>query len=115
MGIRIVYLVLGCDLLNLYALIIALQVSSATNKTLNALQRARDSLGTESIKYSTASESNPGIPPSSFMSFLRQVWILSRQNIIVLSFLLPILEMNLHNILLLWCFSCLTNAHIAEV
>ncbi|KAI3813796.1 hypothetical protein L1987_18531 [Smallanthus sonchifolius] len=47
-------------------------VSSATNKTLRAIQKARDSLGTESIKYSTASESNPGIPPSSFMSFLRQ-------------------------------------------
>ncbi|MFS8034456.1 putative nicastrin [Helianthus anomalus] len=47
-------------------------VSSATNKTLSAIQKARDSLGTESIIYSTASESNPGIPPSSFMSFLRQ-------------------------------------------
>ncbi|KAK1439308.1 hypothetical protein QVD17_05124 [Tagetes erecta] len=48
------------------------EVSSVTNKTLSAMQKARDSLGTESIKYSTASESNPGIPPSSFMSFLRQ-------------------------------------------
>ncbi|XP_024973980.1 nicastrin isoform X1 [Cynara cardunculus var. scolymus] len=47
-------------------------VSSATNETLKALQQARDSLGTESIKYSTASKSNPGIPPSSFMSFSRQ-------------------------------------------
>ncbi|KAK9074877.1 hypothetical protein SSX86_003196 [Deinandra increscens subsp. villosa] len=48
------------------------EVSSSTNKTLSAIQKARDSLGTESIKYSTASESNPGIPPSSFMSFLKQ-------------------------------------------
>ncbi|KAI7753253.1 hypothetical protein M8C21_006781 [Ambrosia artemisiifolia] len=47
-------------------------VTSATNRTLSAIQKARDSLGTESIKYSTASESNPGVPPSSFMSFLRQ-------------------------------------------
>ncbi|KAL8200261.1 hypothetical protein R6Q57_011600 [Mikania cordata] len=47
-------------------------VSSATNRTLSAIQKARDSLGTESIMYSTASEFNPGIPPSSFMSFLRQ-------------------------------------------
>lgn len=47
-------------------------VSSATNETLNALQKARDSLGTKSAKYSAASKSNPGIPPSSFMSFSRQ-------------------------------------------
>ncbi|KAJ9564606.1 hypothetical protein OSB04_000572 [Centaurea solstitialis] len=47
-------------------------VSSATNDTLKALQHARDSLGTESIKYSTASKSNPGIPPSSMISFSRQ-------------------------------------------
>nr|XP_043621404.1 nicastrin isoform X2 [Erigeron canadensis] len=47
-------------------------VSSGTNKSLNALSKARDSLGTESIKYSAASKSNPGIPPSSFMSFSRQ-------------------------------------------
>lgn len=47
-------------------------VSSATNETLKALQQAQDSLGTESIKYSAASKSNPGIPPSSFMSFSKQ-------------------------------------------
>ncbi|XP_076951630.1 nicastrin-like [Bidens hawaiensis] len=47
-------------------------VSSATNKTLNAVQKARDSLGTETIKYSTASGSNPGIPPASLMSFIKQ-------------------------------------------
>lgn len=52
---------------------IELQVSSATNDTLNALQLAQDSLGTKSIKFSKASESNPGIPPSSFMSFSKQV------------------------------------------
>ncbi|GJW14258.1 nicastrin [Tanacetum coccineum] len=47
-------------------------VSSATNETLKALQQARDSLRTESIKYLAASNSNPGIPPSSFMSFSKQ-------------------------------------------
>uniref|UniRef100_A0A5B7BU84 Nicastrin n=1 Tax=Davidia involucrata TaxID=16924 RepID=A0A5B7BU84_DAVIN len=47
-------------------------VSSATNETLNALQRARDSLKSEAIKISTANASNPGIPPSSLMAFLRK-------------------------------------------
>ncbi|KAA8530686.1 hypothetical protein F0562_005380 [Nyssa sinensis] len=47
-------------------------VSSATNKTLTALQRARDSLQSEGIKISTANASNPGIPPSSLMAFLRK-------------------------------------------
>ncbi|KAD5960965.1 hypothetical protein E3N88_12438 [Mikania micrantha] len=50
-----------------------IRVSSATKRTLTAIQKARDSLGSESIMYSIASEFNPGIPPSSFMSFLRQV------------------------------------------
>lgn len=48
------------------------EVSSVTNETLNALQQAKDSLKSESIMISTANSSNPGIPPSSLMSFLRK-------------------------------------------
>lgn len=44
----------------------------ATNKTFHALLRAQDSLKTESIKISMASTSNPGVPPSSLMTFLRK-------------------------------------------
>ncbi|KAL3525034.1 hypothetical protein ACH5RR_013406 [Cinchona calisaya] len=46
--------------------------ASTTNQTLDALKRAQDSLKTENVKISTASESNPGIPPSSLMMFLRK-------------------------------------------
>ncbi|KAL2521894.1 Nicastrin [Forsythia ovata] len=46
--------------------------TSATNETLHALLRAQDSLKTESIKISMASTSNPGVPPSSLMTFLRK-------------------------------------------
>ncbi|OVA13851.1 Nicastrin [Macleaya cordata] len=46
--------------------------SSAANKTLDALQHARKSLGSGSIKISMANSSNPGIPPSSLMAFLRK-------------------------------------------
>ncbi|KAG6777347.1 hypothetical protein POTOM_017168 [Populus tomentosa] len=47
-----------------------LQVSLATNETLNALKHARDSL--ENITVSSASTLNPGIPPSSLMAFLKK-------------------------------------------
>ncbi|XP_044468163.1 nicastrin isoform X3 [Mangifera indica] len=47
-------------------------VSSATNKTLDALQRAQDSLKSENIRVLPADASNPGIPPSSLMAFLRK-------------------------------------------
>lgn len=47
-------------------------VSPATDEILKALQHARDSLGTESVNISTASTSNPGLPPSSLMAFLRK-------------------------------------------
>ncbi|KAL1820444.1 hypothetical protein ACET3Z_015313 [Daucus carota] len=47
-------------------------VSSGTNDTLKALKKAQESLGTESIKISSASSSNPGIPPSSLMAFLNK-------------------------------------------
>ncbi|KAL7254787.1 hypothetical protein ACSBR1_009018 [Camellia fascicularis] len=48
------------------------QVSAATNETLNALQLAQDSLQSSGIKISKANASNPGIPPSSLMAFLRE-------------------------------------------
>ncbi|KAL3323460.1 hypothetical protein AABB24_037885 [Solanum stoloniferum] len=46
---------------------------SATNGTLSALKDALGSLKTQSIKISRASKSNPGLPPSSLMSFLKKV------------------------------------------
>ncbi|XP_060183830.1 nicastrin isoform X2 [Lycium barbarum] len=45
---------------------------SATNGTLSALKDALGSLKTKSIKISRASKSNPGLPPSSLMSFLKK-------------------------------------------
>ncbi|KAF4362505.1 hypothetical protein F8388_000668 [Cannabis sativa] len=47
-------------------------VSSATNKTLDALNHAQDSLKSRNISISSAAASNPGIPPSSLMSFLNK-------------------------------------------
>ncbi|KAF6144682.1 hypothetical protein GIB67_006174 [Kingdonia uniflora] len=44
--------------------------ASTTNKTLIAFKNACESLGSETIKISTAKISNPGIPPSSMMAFL---------------------------------------------
>ncbi|KAI3979347.1 hypothetical protein MKX01_036391 [Papaver californicum] len=44
----------------------------ATNKTLDAFRHARNSLRPESINISMASSSNPGIPPSSLMAFMRK-------------------------------------------
>ncbi|KAG5529736.1 hypothetical protein RHGRI_030199 [Rhododendron griersonianum] len=49
------------------------QVSAATNETLNALKRAQHSLQSSGIDISMANASNPGIPPSSLMAFLRKV------------------------------------------
>lgn len=46
--------------------------SSSANETLDALQRAQNSLKSESIQISAASHLNPGIPPSSLMSFLKK-------------------------------------------
>nr|KYP75974.1 Nicastrin [Cajanus cajan] len=46
--------------------------SSATNQTLVALKRAQESLPSENIKIASASASNPGIPPSSLMTFLEK-------------------------------------------
>ncbi|XP_041002422.1 nicastrin isoform X2 [Juglans microcarpa x Juglans regia] len=48
------------------------EVSSATNETLKALKHAQDSMKSEHIIVSPANASNPGIPPSSLMAFLRK-------------------------------------------
>ncbi|XP_019223514.1 PREDICTED: nicastrin isoform X2 [Nicotiana attenuata] len=45
---------------------------TATNGTLSAIQDAVGSLKTQSTKISRASKSNPGLPPSSLMSFLKK-------------------------------------------
>ncbi|XP_008789257.2 nicastrin isoform X2 [Phoenix dactylifera] len=46
--------------------------SSVTKEMLNAFQAASDSLGSDNVKVKTANASNPGIPPSSLMAFLRK-------------------------------------------
>lgn len=46
--------------------------SSGANLMLSALQHACDSLPGESIKVKMASTTNPGVPPSSLMAFLRK-------------------------------------------
>ncbi|KAF7831128.1 nicastrin [Senna tora] len=47
-------------------------VSSASNETMVALKHAQESLVSENIKITSPSDSNPGIPPSSFMAFLKK-------------------------------------------
>ncbi|KAF2295546.1 hypothetical protein GH714_033170 [Hevea brasiliensis] len=47
-------------------------VSSATNEILNAFKRAEDSLESKNVAIARASTTNPGIPPSSLMAFLRK-------------------------------------------
>ncbi|XP_065848730.1 nicastrin isoform X2 [Euphorbia lathyris] len=46
--------------------------SSATSDMLNAFTRAQGSLESKNVTVTMASTSNPGIPPSSLMSFLRK-------------------------------------------
>ncbi|KAL8550141.1 hypothetical protein ACS0TY_008822 [Phlomoides rotata] len=46
--------------------------TSSLNETLSALHRAQESLRTESVAVKTASTLNPGVPPSSLMTFLRK-------------------------------------------
>ncbi|KAK7305671.1 hypothetical protein VNO77_43580 [Canavalia gladiata] len=46
--------------------------SSATNQIMVAFQHAQESLSSENIKIAPASASNPGIPPSSLMTFLEK-------------------------------------------
>ncbi|XP_057993530.1 nicastrin isoform X2 [Hevea brasiliensis] len=47
-------------------------VSSATNEILNAFKHAQDSLESKNVVIATASTTNPGLPPSSLMAFLRK-------------------------------------------
>ena len=51
----------------------SVQGSSATDETMAALKRAQESLLSENIKITSASASNPGIPPSSLMTFSKKV------------------------------------------
>ncbi|KAE8713861.1 Nicastrin [Hibiscus syriacus] len=48
------------------------KVSSGANEALDALKLAQESLKSEGVTVSNASSSNPGIPPSSLMAFLRK-------------------------------------------
>ncbi|XP_021300371.1 nicastrin [Herrania umbratica] len=48
------------------------EVSSGANEALDALKLAQESLKSEAVTISTANSSNPGIPPSSLMAFLRK-------------------------------------------
>ncbi|XP_052193080.1 nicastrin isoform X2 [Diospyros lotus] len=48
------------------------RASTATNETLNALQLAQDSFQSSGIEVLSANASNPGIPPSSLMAFLKK-------------------------------------------
>ncbi|KAL6912167.1 hypothetical protein ACP4OV_000972 [Aristida adscensionis] len=46
--------------------------SSASKKILDALQTASESLGSDNVKVKQAASSNPGVPPSSLISFIRK-------------------------------------------
>ncbi|CAL4885266.1 unnamed protein product [Urochloa decumbens] len=46
--------------------------SPASKKILDALQSASKSLGSDNVKVTQAASSNPGVPPSSLMSFIRK-------------------------------------------
>ncbi|KAJ0981249.1 hypothetical protein J5N97_009504 [Dioscorea zingiberensis] len=46
--------------------------ATTTKEMLNALQNASFSLGTDNVKIKSADASNPGLPPSSMMTFLRK-------------------------------------------
>jgi hypothetical protein len=56
--------------------LLLLQNSSVSKKILDALQSASDSLGSDNVKVKHAAPSNPGVPPSSLMSFMRKVHLL---------------------------------------
>ncbi|MCI38796.1 nicastrin-like, partial [Trifolium medium] len=47
--------------------------SSATDEIMNALKHAQESLLSGDIRIASVSASNPGIPPSSLMSFFNKV------------------------------------------
>ncbi|KAF7080292.1 hypothetical protein CFC21_084395, partial [Triticum aestivum] len=46
--------------------------SSISKKILDGLQSGSDSLGSDNVKVKPAASSNPGVPPSSLMSFMRK-------------------------------------------
>ncbi|KAG0461015.1 hypothetical protein HPP92_021000 [Vanilla planifolia] len=46
--------------------------TSSTKEILDALQKASVSLGSDDVKVKKADTSNPGVPPSSLMPFLRK-------------------------------------------
>uniref|UniRef100_A0A1J3CN74 Nicastrin n=1 Tax=Noccaea caerulescens TaxID=107243 RepID=A0A1J3CN74_NOCCA len=48
------------------------RASSVTNMTLDALKIAQDSLASKNIKILSADTTNPGIPPSSLMAFMKK-------------------------------------------
>lgn len=48
------------------------RVSSATTMTLDALKIAQDSFASKNIKILSADKTNPGIPPSSMMAFMKK-------------------------------------------
>lgn len=48
------------------------QNTSSTNEILDALQKASESLGSDNVNFKKTDASNPGVPPSSLMSFLRK-------------------------------------------
>lgn len=49
------------------------QNPSASKEILDALQSASKSLGSDNVKVKQAASSNPGVPPSSLMSFIGKV------------------------------------------
>ncbi|KAK8928274.1 Nicastrin [Platanthera zijinensis] len=48
------------------------QDTPSTNEILDALQKASESLGSDNVNIKKADATNPGVPPSSLMSFLRK-------------------------------------------
>lgn len=58
-------------LVHMYLLLV--QNSSISKKILDGLQSGSDSLGSDNVKVKPAASSNPGVPPSSLMSFMRKV------------------------------------------
>jgi hypothetical protein len=56
-----------------YICLMLVQNPSASKEILDALQSASKSLGSDNVKVKQAASSNPGVPPSSLMSFIRKV------------------------------------------
>nr|CAB3447869.1 unnamed protein product [Digitaria exilis] len=62
----------GADSVNGINSLMMDQNSSASKKILDALQSASKSLGSDNVEVKQAASSNPGVPPSSLMSFVRK-------------------------------------------